>query len=58
MHYALEQGRIGLENQEIPVGCIFVSILPDLSYKIIARGHNQTNQTKNVTLNNSGFHAL
>jgi tRNA-specific adenosine deaminase 2 len=46
MTEALKECEKALEVSEVPVGCIFLR-LPDK--KIIARGHNLTNLTKNAT---------
>lgn len=44
MEAALENARESLERKEVPVGCVFV-----YEGKVLARGSNQTNETKNAT---------
>eukprot|EP01104_Vermistella_antarctica_P019877 TRINITY_DN8109_c0_g1_i1.p1 TRINITY_DN8109_c0_g1~~TRINITY_DN8109_c0_g1_i1.p1 ORF type:complete len:207 (-),score=21.18 TRINITY_DN8109_c0_g1_i1:48-668(-) len=44
MTEAMNQAELALEVSEVPVGCVFV-----LDGRIIARGHNETNATKNAT---------
>lgn len=44
MHSALNLARVALDNEEVPVGCVFVK-----EQKIIAEGHNLTNIKKNGT---------
>ncbi|KAI8112018.1 hypothetical protein M9435_004513 [Picochlorum sp. BPE23] len=44
MHSALEQAKIALEKEEVPVGCVICR-----DGKIIAHGHNETNMTRNGT---------
>lgn len=44
MQSALNLAKFALENEEVPVGCVFVK-----DQKIIAEGHNLTNIKKNGT---------
>ena len=44
MKQALQEAEIAKENNEVPVGCIIV-----LKDRIIARGHNLTEQLNDVT---------
>lgn len=44
MELALEQARLGLEEGEVPVGCVFVQ-----NGEILVSAHNETNLTKNAT---------
>jgi tRNA-specific adenosine deaminase 2 len=46
MNEALLECEKAIECSEVPVGCIFLH-LPEM--KVIARGHNLTNVTKNAT---------
>lgn len=46
MLLAIEEGRIALNNGEIPVGCVFVDVTTG---SVIAKGSNRTNLTKNGT---------
>ena len=46
MRIALAQGENALENEEIPVGCVFVD---EKSDEIIATGYNKTNKDRNGT---------
>jgi tRNA(Arg) A34 adenosine deaminase TadA len=46
MKEALAECQKSLDEGEVPVGCVFIS-LDDM--KIVARGHNRTNATKNAT---------
>jgi tRNA-specific adenosine deaminase 2 len=48
MDLALLQAQIALKDNEIPVGCVFVS-----DHTIIAQSSNKTNQSLNVSLNSS-----
>jgi len=41
---AINQAKLALEEGEIPVGCVIIH-----ENKIIARGFNQTNRTRNGT---------
>jgi tRNA(adenine34) deaminase len=43
MKEALKEAELAFNEQEIPVGCVIVN-----NNKIISRGHNQTNKSKNV----------
>lgn len=44
MDKALEEARLALERQEVPVGCIFVH-----DERILATGSNRATETKNAT---------
>lgn len=46
MDFALAEGEKALENEEVPVGCVFVRRSTD---EIMARGSNKTNETRNGT---------
>lgn len=48
MREALTMGQIALEKCEIPVGCVIVDHY-DGHHKIIAKGSNQTNESRNGT---------
>ena len=48
MGMALEQARLALEWEEVPVGCVFVD---ERSDEVIARAFNRTNLEKNVSCN-------
>jgi tRNA-specific adenosine deaminase 2 len=50
MHEALAMGRVAVEKGEIPVGCIIVeSCHLSKTNTIIARGSNETNESRNGT---------
>ncbi len=44
MLFAMEQAEIALQCGEIPVGCVIIH-----NDKVLTRGHNKTNETKNGT---------
>lgn len=44
MNLALEEAKIALENDEIPVGCVIVC-----GRQIVGRGHNMTETLQDVT---------
>lgn len=44
MRLALQEANIALEQDEVPIGCVIVS-----QNKIIAKGHNLTEQLNDVT---------
>ena len=46
MGMAIDQANLGLESEEVPVGCVFVH---EPTGEIIARSHNLTNLTRNAT---------
>jgi tRNA-specific adenosine deaminase 2 len=45
MRLALEQAELALNNEEVPVGCIFINQRKE----IIAKGYNKTNENLNGT---------
>ena len=45
MREALEEAQIALNNEEIPVGCVFVG----KDGAVVGRGANKTNETRNGT---------
>lgn len=52
MNLAFDHAKIALNNNEVPVGCLFVydnDVDEDLKTKIIAVGSNTVNLTKNAT---------
>jgi len=49
MREAIREARKALEDCEVPVGCVFVNKFhEDAPSKIVGRGFNRTNLTKNV----------
>ncbi|PWA58668.1 APOBEC/CMP deaminase, zinc-binding [Artemisia annua] len=44
MKLALEQAKIAFDSLEVPVGCVLV-----MDGKVISRGRNRTNETRNAT---------
>jgi tRNA(Arg) A34 adenosine deaminase TadA len=54
MREAIEEAKLAIEEGEVPVGAVFVrhprtGVGFDFSSgEVIARGHNQTNRTRNV----------
>ena len=45
MKEAIKQAKKALKLKEVPIGCVFVK-----DGKIIAKGHNRTNHTRNVRI--------
>ena len=45
MRLALEQAETALNNEEVPVGCVFIN----QKREILAKGYNKTNETLNGT---------
>jgi hypothetical protein len=52
MKIALSEAEIALNSNEVPVGCCFVETKTG---KIVARAHNQTNKSRNVSITNLLF---
>ena len=46
---ALREAQYALEEEEVPIGCVIVSPDVDGTERIIARGHNMTQQLKDPT---------
>ncbi|KAF9591909.1 hypothetical protein IFM89_009517 [Coptis chinensis] len=44
MEFAMQQAKLALDNQEVPIGCVFVE-----DEKVIASGRNRTTETRNAT---------
>ncbi|KAF9591903.1 hypothetical protein IFM89_009511 [Coptis chinensis] len=44
MEFAMQQAKLALDSQEVPIGCVFVE-----DEKVIASGRNRTTETRNAT---------
>eukprot|EP01041_Mallomonas_annulata_P012405 gene12405-26099_t len=49
MQIALDEAQTALNSLEVPVGCVFVEKLLDGGERILGKGYNKTNLTRNGT---------